>query len=136
MCFRWRGWMSSWGPSTEPRPLELDLRVQRETGQQVGAAGAAGFGDRGVEVVLGLGAGLRGGGGQGGGHDVGDLVQVVRAQAEGGQGGGTEADAGGVPGAVGVAWDRVAVGDHARLEEGSLGLPAGPAVAGGPVGPG
>src|ERR1700749_1941918 len=101
MCFRWRGgrrwrgWMSSWGPSTEPPPLELDLRVQRETGQQVGAAGAAGFGHGGVKLVLGLGAGLRGGGGQGGGHDVGDLVELGGAHAQGGEGGGAETDAGG-----------------------------------------
>src|ERR1700760_3434326 len=120
MCFRWPGgsrwheWTSWRGRRTEkPAPpgtrLELNLGVEGVAGQQVGAAGAAGFGDGGVELVLGLGAGLGGGGGQGGGHDVGDLVEFGGAHAQGGEGGGTEADAGGVPGAVGVARDRIAV---------------------------
>src|ERR1700744_3913050 len=104
--------MSWWGRSTEATAppgggLELDLGVKGVAGQQVGAAGAAGFGDRGVEVVLGLGARLGGGGGQGRGHDVGDLVELGGTHAQGGEGRGTQADAGGGPGAVWVRRERV-----------------------------
>ena len=58
---------------------------------------------------------------------LGDLVELVVAEAAGGQRRGAEADAGGVPGAVGVGRDRVAVGDDAGVEQGRLGLPAGEA---------
>ena len=53
---RWPGWTSSSGRSTDCGS-KLDLRVEGVAGQQVGAAGAAGFGDGGVELVLGLGGG-------------------------------------------------------------------------------
>ena len=49
------------------------------------------------------------------------------AEAAGGQRRRAEPDAGGVPGAVRVGRDRVAVGDHAGVEQRRLGLPAGQA---------
>ena len=59
--------------------------------------------------------------------ELGDLVELVLAEAAGGERRGAETDAGGVPGAVGVGGDRVAVGDHAGVEQGRLGLTTGEA---------
>ena len=60
--------------------------------------------------------------------EVGDGLELVVAEAAGGQRRGAQADAGGVPGAVGVGGHRVAVGDHAGLEQRRLGLATGQAV--------
>src|SRR5690606_27074837 len=117
---------------------EVDLGVQREARHEVGGALGDLVGDLRVQDVLGLGGGaLAGGAGLGGREDAvdetGDLVHLAGAQAARGQRGGADADAGGVPGAVGVGRGGGAVGDDARVEQGGLGLTAGEAVGGGDV---
>ena len=57
--------------------------------------------------------------------ELGHPVEVVGAEAAGGQRRGAEPDAAGVPGAVGVGGDGVAVGDDAGVQQRGLGLPAG-----------
>src|SRR5690606_17717494 len=99
---------------------EVDLRVEREARDEVGGALGDLVGDLRVQDVLRLGGcALAGGAGLGGGEDAvdetGDLVHLVGAQAAGGECRGADADAGGVPGAVGIGRDGVAVGDDARV---------------------
>src|SRR5215203_2818247 len=77
------------------------------------------------ELVFGLGGALRLGVGQHLDDQLGDSVEVVGAETAGGQRGGTQPNAAGVPGAVGVGRDRVAVGDDAGVQQCRLGLPAG-----------
>src|ERR1700677_2429196 len=110
-------------PLTPPPPLprrpsrappaggsELDAGIERVAGEQGGAALAGLLGDLGVDDVLGLRRLASGGRrAERGRDDARDLVQFTRAKAQGGQRRRAEADARGVPGAVRVARDAVAV---------------------------
>ena len=67
----------------------------------------------------------RGGGLQGSDDELGDLIEFVGSESAGGQCRGADAYARGVPGAVRVSRNGVAVGDHAGVQQRGLGLTTG-----------
>src|SRR4051794_38872401 len=92
-----------------PRPgLQLEARVEREVRQKLSARRPGAVRDAVREDVLRLarlaaGRGDRGGVLQHVHRQLSDPVELVSAEASGGQGRGAEPDTGGVPGTVGVA---------------------------------